>query len=71
MQLALSASSAVRPAVSLFSNTTGFDQDDAAGLAVERAFDYHLLEKRLLLEAAACECTLQMQPSARPVYPRA
>ena len=40
-------------------------------VAVEPAFDYHLLEKRKLLEAAACECTLQMQPSARPVYPRA
>ena len=64
MQPALSASSAVRPA-------TGFDQDDAAGLAAERAFDCHLLEKRMLLEAAASECTLQMQPSARPVYPRA
>ena len=71
MQLALSDSSAVRPAASLSSNATGFDQDDAAGLAAERAFDCHLLEKRLLLEADACECTLQMQPSARPVYLRA
>ena len=25
----------------------------------------------MLLEAAGCKCTLQMQPSARPVYPRA
>ena len=69
MHLALSASFAVRPAASFSSNATGFDQDDAAGLAAERAFDYHLLEKRLLLEADACECTLQMQPSARPIYP--
>ena len=76
MQPALSASFAVRLAasslsLSLSSNATGFDQDDAAGLAVERTFDYHLLEKRMLLEAAACKCTLQMQPSALPVYPRA
>ena len=26
------------------------DQDDAAGLAAERPFDYHLLEKRMLLK---------------------
>ena len=55
MQPALSASSAVLPAtsslsLSLSSNATGFDQDDAAGLAAERAFDYHLLEKRMLLK---------------------
>ena len=50
MQLALSASSAVRPAASLSSNATGFDQDDAAGLAAERAFVCHLLEKRMLLK---------------------
>ena len=42
-------------------NTTGFDQDYVAGLD---AFDYYLLEKRMLLEA-----TLRKQPSARPVYP--
>ena len=53
--------------VSLSSNATGFDQDDAAGLTAERAFDYHLLKKRMLLEAAACKCTLQMRPSARPL----
>ena len=50
---------------------TGFDQDDAAGLVT---FDYHLLEKRTLLEAAAYatdEHTLQMQPSARRICPRA
>ena len=41
---------------------TGFDQDDAAGLAAERAFDDHLLEKRMLLHAAACAPT-----STRPV----
>ena len=69
MQLALSASSAVRPAASLSRNATGFDQDDAAGLSAERTFDCHLLEKRMLLETEACECTLQMQPSARPIYP--
>ena len=55
MQPALSASSAVLPAtsslsLSLSSNATGFDQDDAAGLAAERAFDCHLLEQRLLLK---------------------
>ena len=55
MQPALSASSAVLPAtsslsLSLSSNATGFDQDDAAGLAAERAFDCHLLEKRMLLK---------------------
>ena len=32
--------------LSLSSNATGFDQDDAAGLAAERAIDYYLLEKR-------------------------
>ena len=47
---------------SLSRNTTGFDQDDAAGLAAERAFDDHLLEKRMLLDAAACAPT-----STRPV----
>ena len=41
---------------------TGFDQDDAAGLAAEPAFDNHLLEKRMLLDAAACAPT-----STRPV----
>ena len=61
LQPALSASSAVQPAASashrwiflfsLFRNAPGFDQDDAAGLD---AFDCHLLEKRTLLEAAAC-----------------
>ena len=53
------------PPATLFlsSNATGFDQDDAAGLAAERAFDCQLLEKGMLLEAAACECTLQMQCS--------
>ena len=47
-----STSSAVLPAassLSLSSNATGFDQDEAAGLAAERAFDYYLLEKRMLL----------------------
>ena len=57
----MSASSAGRPAASshqqtfpifLSRNATGFDQDDAAGLDAERAFDYHLLEQRMLLEAA-------------------
>ena len=38
--------------LSLSSSATGFDQDDAAGLATERALDSHLLEKRMLLEAA-------------------
>ena len=57
MQLALSAS--------LSRNATGFDQDNAAGLAAECASDYHLLETRLLFEADACECTLQMQPSVQ------
>ena len=50
---------------------TGFDQDDAAGLV---NFDYHLLEKHTLLEAdayATGEHTLQMQPSARRICPRA
>ena len=37
------------------SGMLGVDQDFSAGLAAERAFDFHLLEKRLLLlEAAAC-----------------
>ena len=76
MQPSLSASSAaVGPAASsLYSNATGFDQDHAAGLAAERAFGYHLLEKRMLFEAAAYVKTnapSQKQPSARPVYPRA
>ena len=86
----LSASSAFRrPAAlshqqafcfSLSSNATGFrvDQDDAAGLAVERAFDYHLSDREahdaaccLSLEAAQCDLNLN-SPSrfARPVYPR-
>ena len=40
-----------------------------AGLAAERAFDFHLLKKHMLLEAAACKCTLQMQPSAGQSIP--
>ena len=56
-----------RSLISFSRNATGFDQDNAAGLAAERAFDYHLLKKRMLLEAAACKCTLQMQTSARPL----
>ena len=67
----LARSSSSPATLFLSSNATGFDQDDAAGLAAERAFDCHLLEKGMLLEAAACECTLQMQPSTRPVYLRA
>ena len=67
MQLALSASSAVRPAASLSSNATGFDQDDAAGLAAERAFDYHCSRSAYCLKLMH-KCTLQMQPCARPVY---
>ena len=53
-------------------------EEDTAGLAAERAFDNRLLEKRTVLEAAAAcaevtvdRCSLRMQPSARPVYPRA
>ena len=50
LQPSLSASSAVQPAAlshqqlflfSLSRNATGFDQDDAAGLDAEHAFDYH------------------------------
>ena len=33
--------------VSLSRNAASFDQDDVAGLAAERAFDYHLLKKRM------------------------
>ena len=51
----------------LSKNATGFDHDDAAGLAAERAFDYHLLEKCMLLEAAAC---VQMNAPSRNSYPR-
>ena len=40
----------LRLSPSLSSNTTGFDQDDAAGVAAERAFDCHLLEQRMLLK---------------------
>ena len=54
--------------LSLSSNATGFDQDDTAGLAAERAIDYYLLENSILFETAACKCTLQIQPSARPFY---
>ena len=45
----------------------------AAFLDGELAFDSALHEKLMLLEAAAMctdKCTLQMQPSARPVHPR-
>ena len=51
-------------------NAAGLDQEDAAGLAAEHAFDNHLLEKRTVLEAAAAcaevtvdRCNLQMQLS--------
>ena len=79
LQPALNASSAVWPAASshrqafLFSrsrNATGFDQDDAAGLAAERALDYHLLEKSMSL--MVLEVYKRMHPSsARRIYPRA
>ena len=70
LQPSRSACSAVWPAASshqqafLFSlsrNATRLNQDDVADLAAESAFDYDPLEKRMLLGAAACECTLQMQ----------
>ena len=63
LQPSLSASSDVRPSLisgpssSSSRNATCFDQDDAVGLD---AFDYRLLEKRMLLEVAdAC-----VQPNA-------
>ena len=55
-------------------NATRLNQDDVAGLAAESAFDYDSLEKRMLLEAAAWECTLQMQytcSSGRACHPEA
>ena len=52
---------------SLSRNATSFDQDDAAGLSAERSFDYYLLEKHMLLRLLLA----YMQPSARPIYPRA
>ena len=76
LQASPSASSTVLPAASshrqvfIFSfsrNATGVDQDNAAGLAVEHASDYHLLEKRMLLEAAACGKT---NAPARCSHPR-
>ena len=66
LQPSLSVSSAVRPRLLrrpasshhqpflffLSRKATCFDQDDAVGL---NAFDYHLLEKRMLLEAACVQ----------------
>ena len=48
-------------------NKTGFDQDDAAGLAAERAIDDQLLGKRMLLEDAAC---VQTNTPFRCSHPR-
>ena len=66
----LSATFAVRPGASshrqafLFSlskNATGFNQDDTAGLD---AFDFRLVEKRTLLEAAACNRRMHPRDAA-------
>ena len=54
---------------SISRNATRFDQDDAAGLDAERAFDYHLLEKRMLLEAAVCAQTNALSRSSHPRSP--
>ena len=63
-QPSLNASASVRPAssshnqvslLSLSGNATG--PEDVAGVAADRAFDDHLLETRMLLEAAASEQT--------------
>ena len=72
LQPSLSASSAVRPAALshqqafLSRNATGFGQDDTAGLD---AFDYHLLEKSMLLEATACLQTIAPSKCNHPRGP--
>ena len=54
---------------SLSRNATRFDHDEAAGLDAERAFEYHLLERRMSLEAACVQtnapsrCSNQRGPS--------
>ena len=48
-------------------NATGFNQNDATGLAAKGAFDFHLHEKRVLLEAAAC---VQKNAPSRSSHPR-
>ena len=41
-------------------------QNDAAGLAAERAFEVHLLEKSMLAEAEVAEHALDGNPSCAP-----